>query len=476
MLGLFGTLNLGTRSLATQQQGTEIAGHNLANVNNPAYARQRLSIATSLTVPTEVGPQGAGADGVAIVQLRNGLLDLQIQSETSVRGSLNAQQTALQYVQANLGQQIDRQASGAAGAAATGGVGGQNGIAEHLSNLFNSFQSLSSNPTSMAERQVLLGKAQNLASQFNQISARLGNVNSSLNQSVSDDVTKANAAIADIAKLNDQIIRAEVGGSGMANDLRDLRQQKIEELSKLVNITSTAQSNGAVDITIGGVAMTNGPLVLDQLEAFDSGSGQLLVRAQTAGSTLTLTGGSIQGTIDARDGALAGLRGQLDILAGQLITEINAVHSAGYDLSGNTGETFFTGTDAATIRVNNVLVTSPGRIQTASVPGAVGDNRVALALAQLADKKIATLGNQTFSQSFGQSVSSLGQSLSSVNSQIDNQAVVENMLSKQRDSISGVSLDEEMTDLIRFQKAFQASARLITTIDEMLDTIVNMKR
>lgn len=476
MLGLFGTLNLGTRSLATQQQGTEIAGHNLANVNNPAYARQRLSIATSLTVPTEVGPQGTGAEGVAIVQLRNGLLDLQIQSETSVRGSLDAQQTALQYVQANLGQQIDRQASGAAGAAANGGVGGQNGIAEHLSNLFNSFQSLSTNPTSMAERQVLLGKAQDLASQFNQISARLGNVNSSLNQSVSDDVTKANKAIADIAKLNDQIIKAEVGGSGMANDLRDLRQQKIEELSRLVDITSTAQSNGAVDITIGGVAMTDGPLVLDQLEAFDSGGGQLLVRAQTAGSTLTLTGGSIQGTIDARDGALAGLRGQLDILAGQLITEINAVHSAGYDLSGNTGEAFFTGTDAATIRVNNVLVTSPGRIQAANVPGAVGDNRVALALAQLADQKIATLGNQTFSQSFGQSVASLGQSLSSVNSQIDNQAVVENMLSKQRDSISGVSLDEEMTDLIRFQKAFQASARLITTIDEMLDTIVNMKR
>ncbi|MBC8003410.1 MAG: hypothetical protein H7X97_12555, partial [Opitutaceae bacterium] len=167
MLGLFGTLNLGTRSLSTQQQGTEIAGHNLANVNNPAYARQRLAIATSLTVPTEMGPQGTGADGVAIVQLRNGLLDLQIQSETSVRGSLDAQQTALQYVQANLGQQIDRQASGAAGAAATGGVGGQNGIAEHLSNLFNSFQSLSTNPTSLAERQVLLGKAEDLAAQFN---------------------------------------------------------------------------------------------------------------------------------------------------------------------------------------------------------------------------------------------------------------------------------------------------------------------
>lgn len=473
MLGLFGTLNLGARSLSTQQQGTEIAGHNLANVNNPAYARQRLSIATSIAVPTEQGPQGTGADGVAIVQLRNGLLDVQIQSETSARGSLDAQQTALQYAQANLGQQIDRQAIGTA---ATGGVAGPNGIAEHLSNLFNAFQSFSTNPTSMAERQVLLGKAQDLASQFNQVATRLDKVNSSLNQSVGDDVAKANAAIADIARLNDQIIKAEIGGAGQANDLRDTRQQKIEELSKLVDITTSAQANGGVDITIGGVAMTNGPRVLDQLETFDSGGGQLLVRAQTAGTTLPLTGGGIQGTIDARDGALTGLRGRIDTLAGQLITEINTVHAAGYDLTGNTGEAFFTGTDATTIRVNNVLVTDPGRIQGAGAPGAVGDNTVALALAQLADRKIPALGNQTFSESYGQSVAGLGQSLSSVDSQISNQAVVENMLSKQRDSISGVSLDEEMTDLIRFQKAFQASAHLITTIDQMLDTVVNLKR
>src|SRR5438445_11668314 len=124
MLGLFGILNLGARSLQTERQGVEVAGQNLANVNNPAYARQRLSIQTSLPVDSEFGPQGTGADGVAVVRLRSNILDDQIQSEVSVRSSLEAQQSALQYAQANLGQQIDGLASGAEGAAAAQGAGG----------------------------------------------------------------------------------------------------------------------------------------------------------------------------------------------------------------------------------------------------------------------------------------------------------------------------------------------------------------
>src|SRR5207244_4684971 len=113
MLGLFGALNLANRSLQTQRNGTEVAGHNLANVNTPGYARQRVAIETSLTIPSEIGPEGTGADAVAIRHLRDALLDRQLVSETSVRGAYEARQKALQLGQAALGQQIDRQASGA---------------------------------------------------------------------------------------------------------------------------------------------------------------------------------------------------------------------------------------------------------------------------------------------------------------------------------------------------------------------------
>src|SRR5438552_13136498 len=133
MLGLFGSINLGARSLQTQQMGIEIAGQNLANVNNPAYSRQRLDIDSSLTVPTWVGPQGTGADVVAIQQVRSALLDGQLQSEISVSGYVEAQQQALEYAQANLGQQIDTRASTTQSASTAGS--GQASLAQGLSDL-----------------------------------------------------------------------------------------------------------------------------------------------------------------------------------------------------------------------------------------------------------------------------------------------------------------------------------------------------
>jgi flagellar hook-associated protein 1 FlgK len=476
MLGLFGTLNMANRSLQTQRSATEVAGHNLANVNTPGYARQRVAIETSITIPSEIGPEGTGADAVAIVQLRDKLLDRQIVNETSVRSAYEGRQRALAFAQAALGQAIDRQATGAEGSAAASGVGGQHGIAEDLSALFAAFQSLSTNPTSSAERQVLVIKAQNLATQFNQVARRFDDLRASLNESVTSDVSQANIALADIAKLNDQIITAELGIDAQANDLRDVRQKRIEDLAKLVHIDTVENSNGGVDISIDGVQLVSGRNVLDTLEAYDGGSGQYLVRTLTGGTTLSLTGGTLQGTIDARDNDLVQLRADIDNLATRLITGINAIHSNGYGLGGTTGEAFFTGTNATDIAFNQTLAADPSRIQASGTAGAVGDNAVVLQLAQLADTKHPGLGNQTFLQNYGQTVSKLGQYLNGLNTQLSNQDIVEQMLLRQRDSVSGVSLDEEMTDLVRFQRAFEASARLITTIDEMLVTVVNLKR
>lgn len=476
MLGLFGTLSLANRSLQTQRNGTEVAGHNLANVNTPGYARQRVAIETSLTIPSDMGPQGTGADAVGIYQLRDALLDRQIVNETSVRGSYESRQRALQFGQAALGQQIDRQATGAEGAAAASGVGGQHGIAEHMSEMFNAMQSVSTNPTSISERQVLLIKAQSLATQFNQVSTRLDDLRTSLNDSLASDVDLANIALADIAKLNGQIISAELGTTAKANDLRDIRQKRIEDLAGLARVETTANSNGSVDIAIDGVTLVSGPNVDDALETYDAGGGQFLVRTVTGGTALNLAGGSMQGTIEARDVDLLGLRTDLDLLASTLIVEVNAVHAGGFGLGGSTGAAFLTGTDASDIAVNAALAGDPALVQASGVSGAVGDNAVILRMAQLADQTNAGLNGETFSEYYGQVVTTLGQALNGTNTQLANQEIVESMLQRQRDSVSGVSLDEEMTDLIKFQRGFEASAKLITTIDEMLETVLSLKR
>ncbi len=386
--------------------------------------------------------------------------------------SLDAQQRALQYSQASLGQQLDLQGT------TTSDSGTQHSLAEDISSLFNGFQSLSSQPSSLAERQILVAKAQDLTTQFSQIARRLDDVDNALDQSVASDVELANAALTDIAHLNASIVAAELGGAGRANDLRDTREQRIEDLAKIANITVTnnPSSSGALDVSIDGVPLVDGPQLFDLLESYSDPAGLVSIRSLATATPITLSGGSLHGTITARDGAVASLRTDLDTLASELVSRVNAIHTPGFDLQDRTGLAFFTGSDAATISVNSDLLADPSRIQAAATPNAHGDNQVILALAQLGDQSISGLQNQTFSEKYQQSVASLGQALNRVNTQSENQGLVEQMLASQRDSASGVSLDEEMTDLIRFQRAFEASARLITTVSEMLETVVNLKR
>jgi flagellar hook-associated protein 1 FlgK len=466
MPGLFATLDLGARSLQTQQQGVEIAGQNLANASNTAYSRQRLVIQASTPVQTGIGSVGTGADAVAITQLRDTLLDQQIQGETSVTGFLQAQQTALQYAEAGVGEQLQ-------GTDTSGDVGSTGGLASDLSGLFNSFQDLSTAPSSTASRQTVISQAQQLTTQFNQVDQRLTSINGQLNQSVQAGVESANQLLSDIAGLNHQITGAEAG-AGAANDLRDLRQQKVEALAQLVNVQYSTDANGEANLSLGGQLLVSGGTVQDTLQTYDAGGGQLLVRTAGAGTSLTLTGGSIAGTIDARDGALQSLHDGLNTLATQLISQVNNAYRGGYDLKGNTGADFFTGTNASDIGVNAALVNDPASLQASGVAGAAGNNQVVLALAQMANTTQAGLGNQTFSQSYNGTITGLGTALASVNTQLDNQQSVQTMLQTQRSSVSGVSVDDEMTSLMMFQRAFQASAHLVNVVDQMLSTVVTL--
>ena len=188
MMGLFGTLNLGARALQTQSQGMAVAGQNLANVNNTAYSRQRLIVQTTGTIPSAIGSQGTGVSAVAIQRIHDSLLDRQIQGETGVSGFWTAQQNALLSAQTNLGEAINSSAQGADGTTTTGAVGAQSTLASDLAGLFSEFQNLAATPTSLSQRGVLLSKAQNLASQFNQADSRLAEVNDNLNESVTDGV------------------------------------------------------------------------------------------------------------------------------------------------------------------------------------------------------------------------------------------------------------------------------------------------
>lgn len=476
MLGLHGTLNLGARSLQTQSQGLAVAGQNLANVHNPSYTRQRLLLQTTTPLQGTFGSQGTGVGTQGIQQVLSSLLDRQIQSETSVSGFWDAHRSALELAQTNLAETFNSRTQTTAGTAAAGEAGAASTLANQLSAFFNEWQNLAATPASLSQRSALLARAQSLAAQFQQTDARLTQLNTQLNESVDTDVAQANELLTAIARLNDQIQRAELGRPGSANDLRDLRRQKLESLAQIANVDTAETPDGQLTLSVGGVQLVAGRNVLDTLASYNDANGQRLVRTTTADAPLTLTAGRLAGAIDARDGPLATLRTDLDTLAATLIREVNARHRPGFNLNGQSGADFFAGTDAASIRVAPALIADPALLQASGTAGASGDNQVALALAQLAQQPQADLGNQTFASRYAHIVTSLGEALAHANSQVEDQRLLASFLASQRSSVSGVSIDEEMTDLVKFQKAFQASARIITTVDEMLDEVINLKR
>jgi flagellar hook-associated protein 1 FlgK len=472
MLGLLGTLNLASRSMQTQMTGVEVTGQNLANVNTTGYTRQSVEIQTSPDISTTIGPEGTGANAVAIQQVVNALLNSQIQSQQSTGGYWTAQQSALQNAQTSLDEFLN--GTGSTTSATSTDSTTDTGLSGQLSGLFSAFQAVATSPTSISARQALINQAQTLASTFNQINTQLDASRNSLNTSLGNDVDSANQLLSGIAGLNKQISTAEFSG-GTPNDLLDEREQDLENLSNLTNITTSTGTNGAVDVSIGGQTLVSGNQVLDTLQTYDAGGGQLLVQTATGGVNLTLTGGSMQGTIDARDGELATMQSSINTLASTLITQVNTIQGGGYSLTGTTGANFFNGSDAATITVNAALANNPSLIQASGTSTATGDNSVALQLADLASTAQAGLNNQTFGDSYDETVAALGDSLQTANDQVTNQTAVTNMLSTQRSSVSGVNVDEEMTNLMSFQRAYEASAQLVTTLNTMLGDVLAMK-
>jgi flagellar hook-associated protein 1 FlgK len=200
-----------------------------------------------------------------------------------------------------------------------------------------------------------------------------------------------------------------------------------------------------------------------------------MIQAQNAGTPLTLTGGSIEGSITTRDGQVATLQNSINTLTSTLITQFNSVYSGGYDLNNNSTQDFFTGSDAASIGVNSTVVNDPTTFQASGTSGATGDNTVVLSLANLASQSLSSLSNQTLSQSYAATIGDFGSALQSVNSQISNSTAVSQMLTTQRSSETGVDTDTEMTNLMQYQKAYEASAELITTVNQMLETLIDMK-
>lgn len=466
MSGLFGSLNSAVNALSAQSRAVEIAGKNLANVNNPNYARQRVLIGSLGTIITAQGPESMGITALAVQQMRDGLLDKQVMRELSLTASYNAQQQAYQRAEAGLGQNIDgTQNSG--GASSTS----DNGVSAAIDDFFNSFQSFAADPTDPGQRQTLIQKTSILIDRLQLADQRLAQVSTDLDSQIDTDVVSTNRLMQTIADLNGQIARLEINNPGSAVDLRDQRQADLEELSQKMPVEVRVTSTGKVqlyskDATNSDVLLVDGTTVQGSI-AFNGTQ----ITGGASNTPLALSSGSMQGTLSARDGGVKTIRDNLNQLALQLVTSVNLA----YNPTNATGNFFNpAGTTAATIALASGVTTATLK---ASDGGAAGDNTVALAIAQLATKKFAISGGAaidgTFGGFFSTAVSNLGQSVAGATARASDQTSIENLVRSQRDGVSGVSLDEETANLLKFQRAFQASSRVFNTIDDLLDNVVN---
>lgn len=463
MSGLFSTLNSSSMALDAHSRAIETSGKNLANVNNPNYARQRVVYGDRGTIETPDGVQSLGLEVLAVRQLRDVLLDRQLMREIGLSGSFDAEQQALQRAQAGLGQNISGSAE--ISGSATGG------IAAALDNFFNAFQSLAARPTDMGTRQTLLQQAAILTDSLQEADTRLVQVQSDIDAEIAADVSEVNTLIDTIAGLNAQIARFEVSRPGVAVDLRDQRQARLEELAAILPVEVRDMGDGQVELVAkdagnSDIILLTGPTATGAV-AFDGTN----LTGGTPATAIALGGGSIHGALAARDGGVQTLRDSLDLLAGQLVTSVNAA----YNPSSTAGADFFepAGLTAGTLAIRSGL-TASGLV---TGTGGAGDNSIAVAVANLANQPFATgsgdLIDGTLGQHYARAVSDLGQSLATATARAADQDKIQQLVRNQRDTVSGVSLDEEMADLVRFQRAFQASSRVFSVVDELLNTIVN---
>lgn len=467
MAGLIGGLLNAAKSLSAQEVGVQVAGKNLANVNNPEYARQRVILGDRVMADGQLGPVGSGVEALGIKHIRDQFLDATVTREKAITSSLEAQRSALDRAEANLGEQIDRSAD----SAFVGDTGkSANGISSAMGEFFTAFDHLSASPTDNGAKQVLLNKAEGLVDKFNFADQRLQGVQNDLTSEVATAVDSVNSVLKQIGDLNGAIAQFEVSNPGSALELRDQRQARLEELAGYMDFEARTIPGGAGQIQVvardttgSDVMLVNKTAVLGGL-SFDG----IQISGGAPSTVLGLQGGSLKGHLTARDGVIQQLRDDLKVTANQVTAAVNTAYSP-------TGANFFQAAPATGLLGLDPTL-SFSTLKT-TVTANAGANEIALAVSDVARKKFATgsgdLIDGTISAFYNRTVSGLGQSLAGLDAKIGDQGIVQKMLTNQRDSVSGVSMDEEMADLMRFQRSYQASARVVRVMDELLDGLVN---
>jgi len=455
MGGLYGSLGIALGALAADRGGIEVTSNNIANVNTPGYSRQQVNL--SENAPVEIGNllYGTGVTQGQTTSIRDNLLERRLDQENQSASQLSSFLGPMSQVQA-----LFNEASGS-------------GLQTPLTAFFNSLTKLSANPSDAASRQGVITAARNLSTAFQQDTSSLQALQSSTDVGVQQSVTQINQLTTQIASLNTQIS----GIVGIGQDpgaFLDQRTQLVRQLSGLVNISESDAGKGSLTITTAnGASLVVAGQSFALTTQVNPNTTYHDVYSQGTNITAAINGGALGGQIQVRDQEIPAILNKLDTLAYNLSTSVNTQSRAGFDANGKAGVNLFTqpAAQAGAASSISVAITDPNLV-AASSDGSVGSSGNAQALANLQNQPL--VNGQTPANYYSGVIFQIGNDVSQAQSQQTAVGLVQQQLQDQRGAVSGVSLDQEAVNLIRYQGAYQASANVINVINQLLTATLSM--
>lgn len=461
MSGLFGLLSATARALEAQTYGLNTVSQNVANVNTPGYSRRQVELAAS--APTDALSAGNGVDVLGVRAEHDTMLDQRLWQEQPLEQQQAALADSLGVVQVAIG---------------TPGTS----IDSSLQAFFDAFSTLTQDPVSSSNRQQVVRQGQALATAFNQMADRLTSAQQDADSRVQTDVDQVNALASQIASLNTAIAQAGGGSTTGGQALQDQQRELLGQLTQLLPTMVTTRADGGLDLSVGsGQVLVAGGNTYKLTTAPQAVSGLLSVKTSDGTDiTAMVTSGHIGGLLAARDVNIPNYLSQLDDLAYAVVTQVNTEHAAAYDLNGNTGQNFFTALGsasgaAAAIAVDPAVAGDATKV-AAGATAAAGDNEAAADIAALGTQKVMNGGTATFNDAWSSLVYAVGQDTQTAQNQQQTHTNVVQQIQNLQDSISGVSLDEEAMAMMKFQRAYQASAQMFGVVNTTLDTLLQMVR
>lgn len=448
MVGLNASLSLASQALNAESGAIGITNNNIANVNTVGYSRQTVNLSAEALA-------GGADDGVSFggyTSVRDQLLSISINSKTSDQGNLDTQATALSAVNSAFS-------------------GTTTGIGAALSTFFSSLSSLSSDPTNSSSRQSVLSAATQLASAFQQGASSLTTAQTNANTEVSSTVAQINQLTQQIASLNGQLSTAGTSNGQGGGALQDQRDQLTAQLAQLTGVSEVQTEGQPTLTTVNGSALVVGNKAYPLRVSTGADGQQHITDASGADVTASLTGGSLGGALNLRDTTIPQFLTQLNTLATQFASAVNSAQAAGYDATGAAGQPMFS-ISGANASAGLALAISNASGIAASSDGSAGSSGNLTNL--LAVQTNALPSGETPTDSYASLVTNIGFTTSNITASLTATKLSLQQLTAQQSAISGVSIDEESTNLIRYQQAYTAAAHVVSTINTLFSVVMNM--